>query len=198
VLVVWVVVVRHAVDVGQLVRIVQAGTGSLGGGAPAAYILVYVGATLVGAPGTPFTLLAPFIFGTLRGFLVMVLASSVSAMLGFLIARYLGRTAMTHRLATNATFKRLSALVEEHRWVVIPVIRIVPVFPFALVNYGFGLSRIPFWQYALCSEIEMVLENAVLVTGASFFSEAVFGAGSPGVPVPAAGVVSQVLALLRL
>jgi uncharacterized membrane protein YdjX (TVP38/TMEM64 family) len=194
-LAVWALVVGHALDVGRLVRIAQAWTGSLGSGAPAVYILAYVGATLVGVPGTPFTLLAPFIFGTFTGFLIMVFASSVSATLAFLIARYVARNAVLERLAANAAFKRLSGLIEEHHWVLITIIRIVPIFPFAVVNYGLGLSRISFWQYALCSEIEMVLENAALVAGASLFSEAVLGAGSPGAPVPAAAAAAILVAL---
>ncbi|MGH7368831.1 MAG: VTT domain-containing protein, partial [Candidatus Rokuibacteriota bacterium] len=64
---------------------------------------------------------------------------------------------------------RLVALVEEHDWVVIPLLRIVPVAPFAVVNYGFGLTGISFWRYFGWSVLAMIPMNALLVLGAKLF-----------------------------
>lgn len=170
-LVAMVVVVRF-VDVGSRLEAAQGLAATLGVLAPAVFVLVYVGATLIGVPGMPFTLLSPFLFGIGPAFVVMVVASSISAALGFLIARYLARDALAERLAGTDGFARLSALVEEHDWAVIPVLRIVPIAPFAVVNYGFGLTGISFWRYFGWSELAMIPMNAVLVVGAGLVVDA--------------------------
>lgn len=128
------VVASRALDLSQHVETAQAWTAALGILAPAAYVVVYVAATLVGVPGTPFTLLSPFLFDAVPAFVIMVAASSASAVGGFLIARYLARDTLTERLGETDGFVRLSSLVESHDWVVIRVLRIVPIAPFAIVN----------------------------------------------------------------
>ena len=62
--------------------------------------------------------------------------------------------------------------MEEHDWAVIPVLRILPIAPFAVVNYGFGLTGISFWRYFAWSELAMIPMNAVLVVGAGLVVDA--------------------------
>ena len=166
------VVVGRAIDVGSHIEAAQGWTAALGVLAPAAFVVVYVVATLLGVPGMPFTLLSPLLFGVGPAFVVMVVGSAFSAALAFLIARYLARDALAERLAGTDGFARLSALVEEHDWAVIPVLRILPIAPFAVVNYGFGLTGISFWRYFGWSELAMVPMNAVLVLGAGLLFDA--------------------------
>lgn len=166
------IVAGRAIDVGRHLEAAQAWTASLGFLAPAAYVLLYVAATLIGVPGLPFTLLSPVLFGVWPAYGAMVVGSALSAALAFLIARYLARDALAERLAGTDGFARLSALVEKHDWVVIPLLRIVPVAPFAIVNYGFGLTGISFWRYFGWSELAMIPMNAVLVLGAGLFYDA--------------------------
>lgn len=166
------VVVGRAIDVGSHLEAAQGWTAALGVLAPAAFVVVYVVATLLGVPGMPFTLLSPLLFGVGPAFVVMVVGSALSAALAFLIARYLARDALAERLAGTDGFARLSALVEEHDWAVIPVLRILPIVPFAVVNYGFGLTGISFWRYFGWSELAMVPMNAVLVLGAGLLFDA--------------------------
>jgi uncharacterized membrane protein YdjX (TVP38/TMEM64 family) len=166
------VVVGRVIDVGSRLEAAQGWTGALGVLAPAAFVLVYVVATLLGVPGMPFTLLSPLLFGVGPAFVVMVVGSAISAALAFLIARYLARDVLAERLAGTEGFARLSALVEEHHWAVIPALRILPIAPFAVVNYGFGLTGISFWRYFAWSELAMVPMNAVLVLGAGLLFDA--------------------------
>ncbi len=166
---------------------------------PVVYGLVYVAATLLGAPSMPFTVLAPVLFGAATGVCTMVAASSTSAAGGFLIARYLARDLVAARLAHSAAFVRLGALVEEHDWLLIPVLRTFPIAPFVVVNYGFGLTRIGFGRYFWWSAVAMVPSNVVLVLGA----RAIFDAITRGVvswPIVAgtigAGIISGALVVL--
>lgn len=193
------VVVGRLVDVGSRLEAAQGWTAALGILAPAVYVVVYVAATLVGIPGMPFTLLSPLLFGVGTAFVVMVMGSALSAALAFLIARYLARDALAERLAGTDGFARLVALVERHDWVVVPMLRIVPIAPFAVVNYGFGLTGISFWRYFGWSELAMVPMNAVLVAGAGlFYDVATRGTASWPLLAAAAAAALVLVALAAL
>jgi uncharacterized membrane protein YdjX (TVP38/TMEM64 family) len=166
------VIVGRFVDLNRHIQIAQAWTGALGALAPAAYVVLYVVATLLGAPGTPFTLLCPFLFGVVPAIAIMVVASILAAVFGFLIARYFARDAFVERLGGTETYRRLAALVEQHDWLVIPILRILPIAPFTMVNYGFGLTGITFWRYFLWSTVAMIPMDALLVMGADLFYDA--------------------------
>ena len=116
----------------------------------------------------PFSLLAPVLFGVGGAVVVMVTASTMSAALGFLTARYMAREAIEARLAGTPA-ARLAALLEEHGWIVIPILRTVPIAPFVVVNYGFGLTRIGFWRYLIWSALGMIPSNVALIMGANLF-----------------------------
>ncbi len=134
---------------------------------PAVYVLLYVGATLLFLPGTPFTVLAALLFGTLGGFLVMMLATTLSAAIAFLIARYAAKSIVEEHLGHTDTFRRLRTLVEQDRRYVIPTIRFLPIFPYSFNNYALGLTNISFRSYMIWSEAVFVIMNAVLVLAAN-------------------------------
>jgi len=163
------IVVGRTVDVARYLEAARSWVGPLGVLAPAAFAAVYVAATLIGVPGMPFTLLSPVLFGAWTAVAVMIVASGLSAVAAFLIARYLARDAFVARLTGTPAFARFSGMLEEHDWVVIPLLRVLPVAPFAVVNYGFGLTAIPLWRYTAWSLVGMVPMNVALVLGADLF-----------------------------
>ncbi|MFW6323450.1 MAG: TVP38/TMEM64 family protein [Desulfovibrionales bacterium] len=134
---------------------------------PVIYGLMYVSATLLLLPGTPFTVIAALLFGTLMGFVTMVTATTFASITAFLISRYAAKERFERRLRNQEKFRTLKAWVEENHWLAIPVIRVVPFFPFAVNNYALGLTRIGFWSYILFSEIVFIPMTAVLVLSAS-------------------------------
>ena len=89
----------------------------------------------------------------------------------FLIARYFARDAVARRLSSNETFQRLDRLTEEHGAIIVALTRLVPLFPFNLLNYGFGLTRIPFWTYVIWSWVCMLPATILFVVGADAFTE---------------------------
>lgn len=190
------VAIGHTIDVARHLETARIWTDTLGVLAPAAYVALYVVATLLGVPGMPFTLLAPLLFGVWPAVAVMIVASTLSAVAGFLVARYVARDALMARLEGSAGFTRLSALLEAHDWVVIPVLRIVPLAPFAVVNYGFGLTGVSLWRYAALSLLAMAPMNVVLVLGAELF----YTAATRGtIPWPlVAGAIAAALLLAGL
>ena len=123
-----------------------AGMGNLG---MVAYVGLYIVAVVAAVPGLPISIAGAAIFGALKGVILVSIGSTLGASLAFLIARYLARDAIYRRLSGNDKFQRLDGLTEQHGAIIVAITRLVPLFPFNLLNYGFGLTRIPFLDLRL-------------------------------------------------
>lgn len=159
-------IVGRLIDLDQYLVLVQHWIGRLGAWGGILFIIIYVGATLLLLPGTPFTLLAAFLFGSLWGYLIMVTATTLSAASAFLIARYAARERVEKMVSRTGVFQKLLMMVEKNALISIVFVRVAPFFPFAVNNYALGLTRISFWIYLLYSEMVFIPMNAVLVLGA--------------------------------
>lgn len=155
------------IDLNYYVTIAQNWVGQFGPWGPAVFIGLYVAATMFFLPGLPFTLVSALIFGSVRGFLIMVVATSLAAVIAFLAARYLARARLQRRISNFGSFGRVKNLIEKNQWLAITFIRLMPIFPFSVNNYGLGLTDVPFWHYLLFSEIVFIPMNAVWVFGTS-------------------------------
>jgi uncharacterized membrane protein YdjX (TVP38/TMEM64 family) len=139
-----------------------AGMGNLG---MAAYVGLYIVAVVAAVPGLPISIAGAAIFGAFKGVILVSIGSTLGASLAFLIARYLARDAVYRRLSENDKFRRLDRLTEQHGAVIVAITRLVPLFPFNLLNYGYGLTRIPFWTYAFWSWLCMLPGTIVYLVG---------------------------------
>ena len=128
---------------------------------PVLFIAVYAAATVFFLPGSVITLAGGALFGPLWGTLWNLAGATLGASLAFLIARYLGADWVTRRAGPRMA--RLHEGVAAEGWRFIAFVRLVPLFPFNLLNYALGLTRIPFPTYALSSAIFM-LPGAVAFT----------------------------------
>ncbi len=144
---------------------------SFGAIAPLVYIGLYLVSTVFFLPGTPVTVLSGFVFGPLWGVLYASIASIISVSAAFLIARYVARDLVENWVKGNAQFQRIDEQVEKQGWRIVMLTRLVPIFPFNLQNYAYGLTRIRFTTYVLVSAIFMLPGTAVLVQlGGAFVS----------------------------
>ena len=144
---------------------------SFGAIAPLVYIGLYLVSTVFFLPGTPVTVLAGFVFGPLWGVFYASIASIISVSAAFLIARYVARGLVESWVENNAQFRKIDEQVEEQGWRILMFTRLVPIFPFNLQNYAYGLTSIRFPTYVLVSAIFMLPGTAVLVQfGGAFVS----------------------------
>lgn len=114
-----------------------ASAGALG---PLLYMAVYAVATVLFLPGAVITLAGGALFGPLWGTFYSLTGATAGATIAFLIARYLASD-WVHRKAGGWT-KQLIEGVEKEGWRFIAFVRLVPLFPFNLLNYALGLTRI--------------------------------------------------------
>ncbi len=131
------------------------------------YAVLYIVAMMLLLPGTPFTIGAAILFGSLWGFVTMLSATTAAAMFAFLFSRYLAREKIEKQLDGQETIESLKGWVEKNYWLAIPFVRIMPLFPFAVNNYALGLTKIGFWKYLLSSLVVFIPMTAVLVLGAN-------------------------------
>ena len=144
---------------------------SFGRIAPLIYIGLYLVSTVFFLPGTPVTVLAGFIFGPLWGVFYASVASIISVSVAFLIARYVARDLVESWVKDNAQFRKIDEQVEEQGWRILMFTRLVPIFPFNLQNYAYGLTSIRFSTFVLVSAIFMLPGTAVFVQfGGAFVS----------------------------
>ena len=127
--------------------------GQLGWLAPLAFIAGYAIATVFFLPGVLFTLAGGVLFGPLYGTLYNLTGATLGATLAFLLARFLAYDWVAQR--TGKRLRQLVEGVEEEGWRFVAFVRLVPLFPFNLLNYALGLTRIPLMQYVLTSFIFM-------------------------------------------
>jgi uncharacterized membrane protein YdjX (TVP38/TMEM64 family) len=120
------------------------------------FILVYILATVLFFPASILTIGAGFIFGVLLGTAIVSIAATVGAALAFLIARYLARNQIERRVANNLKFKRIDRAIGERGAKLVFLLRLIPLIPFNLSNYFYGLTAVKFWSYVLASWIGML------------------------------------------
>jgi uncharacterized membrane protein YdjX (TVP38/TMEM64 family) len=131
-------------------------TEHLGAWGAVAFIVFYAGATVLMAPGSVLTLAAGALFGLARGVLYVWLGAMLGALSAFLLGRYLARNWVARKLTAYPTFAAIDRGVANEGWKIVMLVRLSPVFPFALVNYGFGLTQVPLGQYLAASAVGMI------------------------------------------
>lgn len=126
---------------------------SFGPAAPLVFILGYAVATVAFLPGTPLTLLGGLAFGPVLGAIYVTIGATLGLTLAFLVARYAARGLVASWVEENERLRKLDEEVERQGWRILVITRLVPLFPFNLQNYAYGLTRIGLGTYVLVSAI---------------------------------------------
>ncbi len=113
--------------------------------APLVFVIVYALAAVLFLPGMVMTLAGGALFGPVWGTLINLLGATLGAMAVFLVARHLGSGWVARRL--GGRLKELVTGVEAEGWRFVAFVRLVPLFPYNLLNYALGLTRIRLWAY---------------------------------------------------
>ena len=124
---------------------------SLGPLGPIVFIIGYAIATVAFIPGSPLTLAAGAIFGIVKGTAFAFSGAMIGAALAFLVARYAARKRIEHRLADKPKFHSIDRAVGREGGKIVALMRLSPVFPFNLLNYALGLTRVKFWHYVVAN-----------------------------------------------
>ena len=124
--------------------------------APVLFIIVYAAAAVGFVPGSLLTLSAGAIFGVVQGTALVSIASTLAAAISFLLGRFALRGWIEKKLSHKPAFKTIDEAVGREGWKIVLLLRLSPVFPFALLNYSLGLTNIRFWPAVIASWVGML------------------------------------------
>jgi len=121
--------------------------------APIVFIALFALATVAFLPGLVFALAGGVLFGPVLGTLYNLTGATIGAVLAFMAARYVASDWVREK--TGERLERIVRGVEDEGWRFVAFTRLVPLFPFNLLNYALGLTRIPLPHYTLATAICM-------------------------------------------
>jgi len=126
------------------------------------YFVIYVVVTGLSVPGaTVLTLLAGALFGVVMGTVIVSFASTMGATLAFLLSRFVARDLVQQRFSEQ--LKTINNGVEREGGFYLFTLRLLPVFPFFLINIVMGLTPLSLWQYYWISQVGMLAGTIVYV-----------------------------------
>src|SRR4029453_5802878 len=130
--------------------------GQLGPLGPVIFAGLYVVATVLFVPGSVLTLGAGALFGVVLGSVCVSISATLGATAAFLVGRYRGGDAIARKIEKNEKFATIDRAVADEGWKIVLLTRLSPVFPFTLLNYAFGLTRVKLSHYVLASWLGMI------------------------------------------
>lgn len=140
--------------------------------APLAYIGIYVSGTLVAAPGLLLTILGGLTFGTVNGAIYVFIGANLGANLTFGLARKLGRDYVARKV--KGRIDTLDRLIRNQGLLRVLQLRLIPMVPFNMLNYAFGLSGVRYVHYLLGTLFGMIPGILVYVYASAALAQLYF------------------------
>ncbi|HII1831052.1 TPA: TVP38/TMEM64 family protein [Escherichia coli] len=117
------------------------------------YILLFIIATLFLLPGSILVIAGGIVFGPLLGTLLSLIAATLASPCSFLLARWLGRDLLLKYVGHSHTFQAIEKGIARNGIDFLILTRLIPLFPYNIQNYAYGLTTIAFWPYTLISAL---------------------------------------------
>ena len=117
------------------------------------YILLFIIATLFLLPGSILVIAGGIVFGPLLGTLLSLIAATLASSCSFLLARWLGRDLLLKYVGHSHTFQAIEKGIARNGIDFLILTRLIPLFPYNIQNYAYGLTTITFWPYTLISAL---------------------------------------------
>ena len=158
-----------------------------GSAGPIVFMLIYAIGAVFFLPGAVLTLAGGALFGPVFGTFYNLTAATIGAMISFLAARYLAHDWVEKK--TGGRMKQLKQGVEGEGWKFVAFVRLVPLFPFNVLNYALGLTKIKFSHYSISTYVFM-LPGAIAYTYLGYVGREAVAGGD--------GLIQKVMLALAL
>src|SRR5438445_8898747 len=120
------------------------------------YPLLFAACNILLLPGGILAVGGGFFFGLWWGFFIVLVGNLVATAISFALSRWIARRWFQQKLSRNPTLRALEPAVERESWKIVLLSQLHPLFPTSLLNYFYGLTRIPFRTYMLWASIGRV------------------------------------------
>lgn len=131
-------------------------------------IITVIGCVVLALPGVTFAVFAGVLFGPWLGTLLCLVATTLGAVAAFLVGRFFLKDTVKPMVEKNRWLKKL--LFEDvgrSDVVVLMITRLVPLFPYNLQNFAYGITDMPVMTYTLCTFVFMLPGVALFTVGAA-------------------------------
>ncbi|MCB0327294.1 MAG: TVP38/TMEM64 family protein [Bdellovibrionales bacterium] len=120
------------------------------------FFFTYTLSTIFFIPGSILTLLAGALYGIFWGTLFVSISSLAGASASMVLGRYFFRNRVKKLISKSKSLKALDELVSQNAFWTVLLIRLSPSYPFNLLNYAFGMTKISFWTHLWASALGML------------------------------------------
>jgi len=120
------------------------------------YVAIYIIATVLAFPVSILTLAAGFVFGLPLALVLASVGSVLGASAAFLVGRFFVREWVAKRIAGMPRFQALDHATRQEGFMIVFLVRLSPLFPFNVINYGLALTSVRFRHYFLASWLGML------------------------------------------
>ncbi len=143
------------------------------------FSLSFVLLTVTIVPVSVLTFLSGVFFGTIHGIIISNICATATAAISFFIARYIAHAETARIVEKKPRLKKLYLLSRRHEVMAVVLIRFIPLFPFNLINYGFGISPVSFRTFIFWTWLCMLPGTIIFVAGGEVIIEAIFYGNLP-------------------
>ncbi|KAB3535319.1 TVP38/TMEM64 family protein [Alkaliphilus pronyensis] len=119
------------------------------------YILIFIAAAVFSLPASVITISGGIVFGPVLGAILALAGATAGAIAAFLVSRYIARDFIVDKFGKNAIFKKIESGVEKNGKDFLILTRLVPVFPYNIQNYAYGVTNIELATYSIITLITM-------------------------------------------
>ena len=134
-------------------------------------VLTVIACVVLALPGVTFAILAGVIFGPWWGTLLCLIATTLGAIIAFIVGRFFLKDSIKPMVAKNALLKRI--LFDDagrSDIVLLAITRLVPLFPYNIQNFAYGITDISLAHYSLYTFIFMIPGVALYTIGTAGFT----------------------------
>lgn len=131
-------------------------------------VLTMIGCVVLAVPGVTFAVFAGILFGPILGTFACLIATTLGASMAFIVGRFFLKDMIKPMVEKNKILKKLLFNDNEKSDLVILMItRMVPIFPYNLQNFAYGITDISFWKYTIYTFVFMFPGVAFFTIGSA-------------------------------
>ena len=129
-------------------------------------VLTIVSCVVLALPGVTFAIIAGLVFGPVLGTICCSVATTLGAMVAFVVGRFFLQDSIKPMAMKNKYLKKwLFDETGSNEIFILMITRLVPLFPYNLQNFAYGVTDIKFSTYSICSLIFMLPGTAMYTVG---------------------------------
>ena len=129
-------------------------------------VLTIVSCVVLALPGVTFAIIAGLVFGPVLGTICCSVATTFGAMVAFVVGRFFLQDSIKPMAMKNKYLKKwLFDETGSNEIFILMITRLVPLFPYNLQNFAYGVTDIKFMTYSVCSLLFMLPGTAMYTVG---------------------------------